>query len=264
MARPDPARPTLLRGALATLAAGALVALFVALGNWQLDKARAKEAAQARLDAASRLPAADLAAAAPDDLPRLHLHRVEAHGRYDAAGQILIDNRVHQGRAGLHVLTPLILADGRTRILVNRGWIAAPPAHAPRIEVPVPDGPVAVAGTAIVPPARLFALAADDAPPGGNAVWQHLDLARYRAALPHPVGPLVIQLAPDAAGAGGLVRDWPRPDARHERHRAYAAQWFGFAAAVCGIWLFFAVRRAAYRYAGRRPAARLHAPGAES
>ena len=33
----------------------------------------------------------------------------ELAGRYDAPRQILIDNKVHAGRAGYHVVTPLLL-----------------------------------------------------------------------------------------------------------------------------------------------------------
>jgi surfeit locus 1 family protein len=52
---------------------------------------------------------------------------------------------------------------------------------------------------------------------------------------------VVIQLDPDAPG--GYVRDWPRPDERADRHRSYALQWFGFAAASLGIWAYFLIRR---------------------
>lgn len=239
------ARPLgrLLRQVGGTVLAFSLAALFVSLGEWQLGKARAKEAAQARLDAGQRAAPTTIGATPLADPAALHLQPVRVRGRYDAAGQILIDNRVLHGRAGFHVLTPLVIegAGEDMRILVNRGWIAAPPTHAARLVVPVPADPVELTGTGLVPPARTFALAPDTAPAGGDAVWQNLDLGHYRAASLHALQPLVILLAPEAAG--GLRRDWPRPDDRHERHRAYAYQWFGFAAASIAIWAFFAWRR---------------------
>ena len=227
-----------------TLLTLGLVTLFVALGEWQLDRARSKEAQQAKLDAASRLPPLALPAGGLADPAALQFRRVVLRGRYDAAGQILLDNRVAHGRAGLHVITPLILdgaGDGR-RVLVNRGWIPAPAERGAPVDAAVPDGPLVVEGTAVLPP-RFFALGADTAPAGGNAIWQQLDLARYQAATARPLQPLVIELAADAPG--GFGRDWPRPDARADRHRAYAGQWFGFAATATAFWLFFCSRRGA-------------------
>lgn len=219
----------------------ALVALFAQLGQWQLGKAQVKEAAQDRLDAGRGDAPAAIGSALVDSPAALHLKPVQARGRYDAAGQILIDNRVHHDRVGYHVITPLVVDGSGTRVLVNRGWIAAPPTRDQRIAPPVPDGPVAVRGTAWLPSTRIFALASDAAPAGGNAVWQNLDLARYREAGRAALQPVVILLAADAAD--GFARDWPRPDDRHERHRSYALQWFGFAATALAIWLWFAVRR---------------------
>ena len=95
--------------------------------------------------------------------------------------------------------------------------------------------------SAAVPGTRFFTLAPEPASSGWQAVWQNLDLARYRQSVSFPLQSIVLQLDPQSAG-GGFVRDWPRPDERIERHIGYAWQWFGFAAATMGIWLFFLLR----------------------
>lgn len=223
-----------------TLLAAALIAVFVALGQWQLGKARVKESAQARLDGQRSEPAVAMPTSLVAEPETLHLRPVLARGEYDAAGQILIDNRVLHERAGFHVLTPLRIASSETRVLVNRGWIPAPADRRQIPTVAVPSGPLLVEGTAVIPSRRIFALAPDTAVPGGDAIWQNLDLDRYRGAVAHAVQPLVIELSP-ASPAGGFDRDWPRLDQRHERHRSYALQWFGFALATFGIWLWFAL-----------------------
>lgn len=227
-----------------TLLVLGLTSLFVSLGQWQLGKARQKEAAQAQLDAAGRQSPVALPATLLADPAALHFKRVVVRGRYDAAGQILIDNRVVHERPGFHVITPLIIDGARDglRVLVNRGWIPAPAIRGTRVEPAVPADPITIAGTAVLPTTRFFALAADTAPPGHNALWQNLDLKRYQGATRQPLQPLVIQLAAEAPG--GFGRDWPRLDARHEKHLSYAWQWFGFAATSVAIWLFFALRRA--------------------
>lgn len=225
-----------------TLLVLALIPGFVALGQWQLGKARAKEGAQARLDGQRREAPVALPATLVADAEPLHLRQVVVRGEYDVAGQILIDNRVRHERAGFHVLTPLRIDGGETRVLVNRGWVPAPPGAHAAPPVTVPAGPVLIEGTATIPSRKIFALAPETAAAGGNAIWQNLDLARYRTASAHPVQPLVILLDP-ASAAGGFDREWPRLDERHERHMSYALQWFGFAFASFAIWLWFALQR---------------------
>ena len=99
------------------------------------------------------------------------------------ARQILIDNKVHDGRAGYHVVTPLALADGRV-VLVDRGWIAAG-----RVARRAAAGraarrrPVTVRGRVAIPAGRRTSSLRRDTPSG--TVWQNLDPARFAAATGH-------------------------------------------------------------------------------
>src|SRR5512146_2723405 len=106
------------------LATAVAVVAFVAAGYWQQTRMHEKEALRAQLEAMSRLPPLPLAALpTASDWPSLRYRPIVAQGRFDAARQILIDNRVRDGRVGYDVVTPLALADGRA-VLVDRGWIA--------------------------------------------------------------------------------------------------------------------------------------------
>ncbi|MBS1189084.1 MAG: Surfeit locus 1 [Rhodocyclaceae bacterium] len=214
-----------------------LLPAFVSLGLWQWHKAQAKLARQAELD----LLGQGAPAAMPTGLAganSLRHRRFSLQGEYDASRQILIDNRVYQERAGYHVVTPLKLAGSELRVLVNRGWVPAPADHRQVPDMPPPAGPVSITGIAVVPPERFFTLAPA---PAGEKVWQNLDLQRFRAGVPYPLQPVVLQLDPGIPG--GYGRDWPRPDEGSDRNLGYAAQWFGFAIASLGIWLYFLVRR---------------------
>lgn len=216
-----------------------LLPTFVSLGMWQWNKAEAKQALQAERDQLSRttpipLPA-DLQAA-----DSLRNHRLTVRGTYDARYQVLIDNRLNQGVAGYHVLTPLRLANSDRYVLVNRGWLPAPADHHEQPAAPVPTGEIELTGIAVLPQERFFNLAEQPAS-GWEPVWQNLDLKRFRSLLPGYVHSVIIQLDPQAPA--GFGRDWPRPDERIERHRSYALQWFGFAVASVGIWLFLLFRR---------------------
>jgi surfeit locus 1 family protein len=224
-------------------AGGALVAIlvpvFVSLGLWQWKKAEAKETRQVLLDTRSSEPTIQLPAT-PADAELLRYRRVTVRGSYEPQYQILIDNRVHQEQAGYHVLTPLRIEGSEMRVLVNRGWVSANGTRQLPV-VTTPAEPVELLASATVPGTRFFTLAPEPASTGWQTVWQNLDLTRYRQSVSFPIQPVVLQLDPQSAG-GGFVRDWPRPDERIERHIGYAWQWFGFAAATIGIWLFFLLR----------------------
>jgi surfeit locus 1 family protein len=251
--KPDYARtpqPGAIRGGwrfrprlLPTLAALVLLPTFISLGNWQMNKARNKGGTQSLLDARSREPAV-MMPTVPAEAESLRYRRVNLTGRYETERQFLLDNRVHQERAGYHVLSPLRLAGSDMRVLVNRGWVPAPADHSQRPEIATPQGEVQITGVAVVPGSKFFTLAPEPAANGQwQPVWQNLDLARYRASVDFPVQPVVIQMDPDSAG-GGFVREWPRPDERIERHLGYAWQWYGFAATLVAIWLVVNIRRA--------------------
>jgi surfeit locus 1 family protein len=63
------------------------------------------------------------------DPESLRYRRVILRGTYDAPRQVLIDNRLHQERAGYHVITPLRLEGSSMHVLVNRGWLPAAADH---------------------------------------------------------------------------------------------------------------------------------------
>lgn len=202
---------------------------------WQLERAQAKRALQAAMDTAARLPVLELNPASPVD-ERLMYRRVRVQGRFDAGRQIYLDNRVHRGRAGYHALAPLDY--GGRWLLVNRGWLPASPErrHAPA--APPPHGEVVVEGV-LVPARSRYRHLSDQVVEG--AVWQNLDPDRYRAATGLPLPELMLQQTGPAGD--GLIRDWPRPDARVERHLVYAGQWFALGAVLAGLTLYHGLWR---------------------
>ena len=227
-----------------TLAAALLLPLFIAAGQWQWTKAQSKTLLQRQLDARGAEPPL-LMTATLVDAQSLRYRKVIARGRYEPESQILIDNRTHREHAGYHVVTPLRLDGSPVRLLVNRGWVAAP---ADRRQLPQFDTPrevVEVEGTAVVPASRFFTLgAASDRHDESSGVWQNLDLARYAQGVAFPIQPVVVEL--DAASeAGGFVRAWRRPDERIYVNLGYALQWWAFAATTVVLWLVVNFRRAA-------------------
>jgi surfeit locus 1 family protein len=222
---------------LFALAALAGIALTLALGEWQLRRAAGKIEMQQRLEQALRQPPVSVPAEpiAPGTLDYDH---VEARGEFRPELTILLDNRVHDGVVGYHVVTPLRLTPGEVHVLVKRGWVKAGPTREQLPAVHTPEGPVRLEGTALPPSRRHFELSSQTV--SGN-VWQNLDLARYAQRYGVTLQPLVLEQRNDTGDA--LVRDWPRPDTGVNTHRAYALQWFALSAAIAITWIVLDVRR---------------------
>ena len=218
-----------------TVGAVLLVALTVWLGLWQTRRGDEKEERQRLLDARVREAPVVITGSVPAAEP-LMFRRIRASGEFQPAGQVYVDNQVHQGRAGYLVYTPLRLRDGAL-VLVNRGWIARGPAYPQPPAVPVPSGIVEVSGIATLPPARFLELGSRAV--SGN-VWQNLTVERYRQFANAAVLP-VVMLA-DAPGEGlAAVRE--APDAGVARHREYAVTWFSLAALALALWIVLNLKR---------------------
>jgi surfeit locus 1 family protein len=223
-------------GLVPTLAAAALIALTVYLGRWQAHRAAEKLERQATYEARMKEPTVQLTGAVDSGDALIYRH-VRAAGHWVADRQVFVDNKVHAGRAGFEVVTPLELASGHDAVLVNRGWIERDAGYPRPPRVDVPAGEVVVTGLATEPPARFLELG-----PGaitGN-VFQNLTIERFRTWSGMRVLPLVV-LA-DEAGPG-LVAVTEQPDAGVEQHRQYEATWFLLAGTTLVLWIALNLHR---------------------
>lgn len=262
-------------GLVPALAAVAGIALTVALGNWQTRRAEAKRALQERVNAAARATPVDLSydnvrSLAPGELGYRH---VRLTGTWQPEAVIYLDNRTHAGQAGMYVIMPLLVrgpapaaaaaaaADGAVTsargvvpgpvqaVLINRGWLPRDARERTHIApYATPGGTVTVEGIALENEPRLLELGTAPAP-ALRTLWQNLDFdAWQRAAGMAPVHWVVRQDATTAPGAqDGLVRDWPEAgaglDEQIGKHRGYALQWYGLAALLAVLAVFFEVRK---------------------
>jgi surfeit locus 1 family protein len=220
-----------------TLAAAAVLALALAAAWWQLGRAHEKEAAAARLQALAGDPPIRIAAAEVRGRD-VEWRRVTARGRFDPARAVFIDNRIHRGVAGFHVVMPLALEGGDRYVLVNRGWIAGTRDRTRLPEVRTPVSAVEITGRAVTPSARFLELAPGTAE---GKVWQNLTLERYRKAVPIPLQPFVI--LQESAQEDGLAREWDPPDLGVDKHYGYAFQWLALALTVLVFYLVTHVKR---------------------
>ena len=208
-------RPIWLLGHVIALTA---VVLFVRLGFWQLDRLDEKRARNDVIAARTDGPPVDVVDVDPGVAEYQH---VTAAGTFDGAGEVVVRYQSLQGSVGRHVVTPLVLSDGRA-VLVNRGWI---PDH---LDVPPPPaGEVAVEGT-LLESRTSGPRNPDD---GVLTVLNRLDVARVQQQSDRELVPLWLsQTAPSPDD------DFPirlPPPARDEGpHLSYAGQWFLFAGVV--------------------------------
>ena len=212
------------------------VGIAVALGNWQLDRGAQKRALKAQADTLAAQPPIHVGS---DALPveGIALRRLEARGVFEPQHAVFIDNRIHRGVPGYHVVMPLKIDGSERRVLVNRGWVARPRLRSELPAVKTPASPVSVTGTATVPQRGAFERM--DTIVEGRIV-QNLTIDRYTQMTPMAVQGFVLRQ--DSALDDGLVRDWPAPDFGIEKHYGYAFQWFALAATLTAFYAYTQLR----------------------
>lgn len=95
----------------------------VSLGIWQVQRLSEKEALIARIEAAQASEVSDIPTSEAE-LMALEFHRVKLTGTWLPEHEFHIAARYYKSEVGYHILTPLLLDDGRIA-LVNRGWVSA-------------------------------------------------------------------------------------------------------------------------------------------
>ena len=215
-----------------------LLAACLALGNWQLGRAREK---QALLDAfaAGTRSTVELGGLDVDGLPRYQHVRVRGH--YVPGHQVLIDNMPSsRGFAGYRVLTPFVRADGRELLLVDRGWVPLGASRSALPDVAIDAADRSISGRLDTLPVPGVRVGTAETP--GDARWprvllfpRHEDLERVLGAR---VAARIVLLDPDLPD--GYERAWrPSIGFGPGRHVGYALQWF--ALALTGVVAFVAM-----------------------
>jgi len=223
-----------------TLLVVAMMIVLARLGIWQLDRLQQRRAANAVLSATLAESPLDLAGATlADDLSTLKNRQAVATGAYDLDHQVILKVQNWQGRAGVHLITPLILADGEKAVLVDRGWIPEadnnPTGHA-KYDV---FGPVTIEG--FVALSQSLSRRASSEEEGPQVEWYRVDIAAMQPQMPYDLLPVFVLQAPE--GNEQLpYRIEPEFDLSEGSHFGYAMQWFIFSLGL-GIGYVLYVRK---------------------
>lgn len=203
-----------------------LVALGVALGQWQTRRALQKEAVAVRylergsagpITLGSKLLAAD----------EVEYRRIVVRGEFAAQWPVFLDNRPLNGNAGFYLLMPFRIAGSDRYVLVARGWTARNGAERTRVHnIVTPSGMITIEGMGRRNPGRLLGLGQASALQP-HAILQNLTIAEFAAASKLSMQPFMLEQATDTHD--GLVRDWPQASSGAATNRGYAFQWYALA-----------------------------------
>lgn len=219
-----------------------LVALGIALGQWQDRRAAEKIALQHKLGERGAEPALALGAA-PARTEALEYRRVAVTGEFVRGWPLFLDNRPQQGRAGFYLLMPFRIAGSDTHVLVARGWLPRNTAEHDKLPpYETPAGTVAIEGIVKGNIGHIMQLGTAPAI-APNAILQNIEVAQFAAASGLRLQPFFIEQTGPAAAGEMLVRDWPAPALGVEKHQGYAFQWYALAVMALLFFLMTGFRR---------------------
>jgi surfeit locus 1 family protein len=100
------------------------------LGMWQLDRHEKRQEFNNRVESQQILPPLVLDNTAPTNfLEEMEYREVTVRGVYNFNDQIALINQVWENSPGVNLVTPLIIENMDSVILVNRGWIPLEDSH---------------------------------------------------------------------------------------------------------------------------------------
>lgn len=232
---------------LATLLVLAGTGVLARLGIWQLERLEQRRAFNSRVTAQVNQPELALEGSALDlDLYNMEYRPVVVRGEYDFEHEVALRNQSHEDRYGLHLFTPLKIADSDAVVMVDRGWVPLEGVEAGLTRASwqayAEPGVVAVRGVLRREQSKGdFGFITD--PPGNLLVWNMANLERMADQVPfHLLTNSYVQQAPDAAWTGFPARSQPEIEISEGSHFSYALQWFSFAALLFFGYPFFVLR----------------------
>jgi len=230
-----------------TLALVAL-AVFCALGTWQLARMRLK---QAMLDEVAAV--LEQRAAVPLDLGLdrdIGYDWTRGSGMFADAPAVLLDNQTREGRAGVRVYRAFIPdqdtdapSDEIAPVLVDLGWL---PLEDRRLmpDIPRPEGPQWLEGLLAPPPSTGLAQAPAVMQANGTLLTVSLRTPGLAQMLHQPrLAERVLRLDPELPLGYARDLDILPNTMPPERHLGYAVQWYALALAVLVTALILTFRK---------------------
>jgi surfeit locus 1 family protein len=211
-----------------------LAIAFIAAGFWQIGRLHQRQRANELVSSRRFAPQIELSDL-PADTGAARFRRVHIKGVYDHAQEIIYTLRGRDGSPGVNILTPLLRNGKDTAVLVNRGWVYSADGTTidtqPWRETDTIDGH----GFVETFPTKGPFQAPNPARPRS---FRRLDRAQLTKAFPYPIANYYVVLTDSATSPSAPPRVEQMP-LDEGPHRAYAIQWFSFAAiSIIGLVIF--------------------------
>ncbi len=211
---------------IATIAVIAGMIVLARLGFWQLDRLDQRRAQNAALAAALASAPVDLnGESLPGDLTSLKNRDAVAQGQFDFAYQGIVKLQNYQNKPGVHLVAPLVLDDGKTAVLVNRGWVPEADSYAAYNE------PGALTVNGYIGLTQTLNRDSGVSAVTEELAWYRVDIEAIQAQMPYDLLPIYINQAPEANDAPPF-RAEREVDLSEGSHMGYAIQWFIFCATL--------------------------------
>lgn len=209
---------------------GAMIALMVMMGVWQLSRADEKRQLQREWDSRSRI---ELGLGEALSLGAPFGYRLRVSGVYLAGGDLLLDNQIERGRAGYRLIRPLQTTFGL--LAVDLGWLSAGADRSvlPHVSPPEEDS-IELTGFIVRPYLPPLSLPGHRRDPLASRI-PSLQPELLSGHWGQPVLPFVLKAVKDSEPEPG----WQPVVMGPERHTGYAVQWFAMALAVLIAGLIF-------------------------
>lgn len=205
------------------------------LGFWQLDRAEEKRDLIALFKQQNELGPLII-----KDIiklnEKLNYRSAQVEGKYNSGKQVFIDNKIHQGKTGVHVLTPFNLKNSDYSILINRGWV---PMVIDRSSLPIIEttsqlltlkGKIKVLGKKPFMVGDQF-----QSNKGWPALMQWINFEEIENKSGLKLLPYIFLL--DKKEQSGYTRNWNPVVMKPEKSTSYAVQWFSLALALVIIYI---------------------------
>nr|WP_315483571.1 SURF1 family protein [uncultured Undibacterium sp.] len=225
---------------LPLLATAILCAIGISLGNWQTRRAEEKEAIAALMQ--EQLRRAPVVLSTAQEFSQLQaFQKVKLRGHFVRDWPLYLDNRPLYGVAGFYVLMPFKIQGSEQAVLVARGWLQRNPVERTKIPTLLTEqGIIEIEGVVRDQLDRTMQLGKQEILKSASIVQSvPFDELRKQTGLL-----IVDKVLEQTSNAGdGLIRDWPKPSAGSDKHRAYAFQWYGLALMAAIFFVVTGIRR---------------------
>jgi surfeit locus 1 family protein len=214
-----------------TLMALVMLPILVGLGTWQLHRLVWKTELLATIAARMNGEPVPLPAAI-DDPQAWAFRSVGLDGRFAGDRALQLYGRTYDGKAGVHLLTPLVRDDG-TAILVDRGFVPIV-AGSTLAEYRRQDGPVHLEGVVRLPESPGWFMPASK--PGDN-IWYAVDIPAMQAATGLRLAPFYVSARPTGAAGWPAATGGTEGTGVRNEHLNYAIFWYSMAGVLIVIYV---------------------------